>query len=277
MDTVSCGDLWIEVAAGGELALHRSTLSTVSKVPVGQTCPQGYKLAVSGKLTLLDSKLDYMSGTYSKSFLPGSSAEIRNSSIAHGDGFCLNLQDPDPGKFVFEGSAFSVQQGRAVIISGKGQGSGRLVFRGCRFVADNGPMNNLAQNVPVDLVDCIFGSRDRIGFGISSGGSPLRIRWTLPVRVMTLSAGVKSPASGLEIVAVDNPRGEPAEAACVTGPDGTALLTLTEHSALEGTGGNIEKRSSHSLRIVRGGKTVAERTVELHGRGRPEELFEIAD
>jgi hypothetical protein len=243
MDTRVCGDLNVRVETGAELLLYHSTLTTSSKTVAGGQCPQGYTLAVRGRLVLDNSVLDYMSGSYSDLLLPGSRAEVHKSHITHGDGTCLKVVSPKETRAAIEDSTLGVMGGWAMLVSGDADPARPLVVRGCTLKSQAGPVNNGTPAGRVELVDCrvsVVGERPRsytMGFGGAGPDARTAVRWTIAVTAVRQGAdGSATPVPGLRIVA------EPAEAAtrpaaaklagppvsAVTDADGAARLVLTE-------------------------------------------------
>jgi hypothetical protein len=271
MDTDKCGSLMLEVGPGGTLALHHSTVTTVEKVQAGGPCPKGYGLTVRGRLLMIGSNLDFMSGTVSESLLAGSSAEIRNSSIVRGDGVCLRLIDPPDGRYTVEGSVLGTADSWAVAVIGTSDAPRRVVLNNCRFHAVFGPVNNLSPAAVVDLIDCNLGRNPRFGFGRASDKAAVRVRWTMGVQVnVRRTDGVRSPAAGVEVrlLNLDGSSIPDDDARATTDSGGRARLTATQFTA---TPAAAEPPAgdgpTHRLVVLRNGVAVGGQPVAVRGKG----------
>lgn len=272
MDTDKCGSLSIEVVAGGALMLYGSTLTTVGKVQSGGPCPMGYGLNVAGRLVVIGSNIDFMSGTMSDSLVAGSEAEIRNSSIVRGDGACLRVVDPTSGNYVLEGSVLGAANPWALDVLGASDVPHVLEVRNCRFNAQFGPVNNLSRAATVDLIDCNLGRNPRFGFVQTSLSARTRVRWTVAVQaVLRRADGSTAPAAGLTIsvMPLDAASSDDRDAVAVLDASGRGRVTATQWTA------TLQKNDpppagdgpTHRVTVLRDGRVAAAKDVSVRGKG----------
>lgn len=272
MDTDKCGSLNIEVAAGGALLLYGSTLTTVGKVDSGGPCPMGYGFNAAGRLVLVNSNMDFMSGTMSDSLTAGSEAEIRNSSIVRGDGACLRIVEPTSGKYELEGSVFGAANPWALDVLGNSAEPHMLEVRNCRFNAQFGPVNNLSRSATVDLIDCNLGRNPRFGFVQTSQSSRTRVRWTVAVQaVLRRPDGSTAPAAGLKvsILSVDAASNDDRDAVAVLDAAGRGRVVATQWTATrtKSEPPPVGDGPTHRVVVERAGRIAAAQDVSVRGKG----------
>ena len=224
LDTVVCGDLRIQVAAGGTLRVHNSTVTTVGQVITAETCSKGYGFHVDGTLEAADSRFLYMSGTQSRTARRNAAVSLKRVTFALADGTAFHTVDADGSRLSIEDSEFRCEGQYGFYV--EGSGGEPVELRRCRLFGTMADLFLTGWRPTVDLVDCQFSKRKLF---FQQKGGRVAVRWT--VRVEVVERGSRQPLAGIDVVAVSTGEGQAETVRARTDERGACSLVLTEYVA----------------------------------------------
>ncbi len=228
MATELCGDLRIKVQPGGKLRLYNSIVRTVSQQLSQGVCSRGYALFVDGTLEMIDSELNYISGSSSECLRGDAEATIRRSTFMYCDGSALTLVDVDGSRILVDESSFLGAGNWGVVV--QGSGGEPVLIRNSLLEGKLGSVFVTGESAQVRLVDCTLGTG---GIVFNGHSGAVETCWTRFVKVVHPQTG--APVAGVKVRAQSDPRAPVAVLVEATTDDqGMAELVLPEYIARPG-------------------------------------------
>jgi len=255
LNTVVCGDLRFEVARGGELRIHNSTLMTVSQVITEEKCSRGYYFVTGGLLEAADSRILYMSGALGETASSRAQVDLERVAFALSDDCSFHARGVDGRRLDIRDSRFLCEGSYGFWVEDNGGGPVRLVR--CRLFGTEADLYLSGRNPEAELIDCQF-TPSKVRFQRSGGHA--RIRWTVTAKVLETGSG--KPVPGVEVVATSTGKGPAETLSGRTAADGTCPLVLTAYVATADspTGERVGDAVTPHRIVVRAadGRTLAE-------------------
>ena len=225
VDSILCGQRRIVVEESGEIRMYNSTLSTRNRTVTDEMCTQGYTLNCRGRAVIENSRVTYMSGSYSRTFWPTSEARLLNSSFTRTDGNAASFYEPNGARLHIDNCTFATEGSWGIVARGRGATPLRIVSSS--FSGTSGDVLNAGNGAEIHLVDCKF-RKDKIHFSQLSGS--VAVKWRLTVQVIDERSG--RPATGVTVRATSSATSAIKERAeGRTDANGTCVLEITEYVA----------------------------------------------
>ena len=262
MDSVLCGHCSITVEEGGEIRIHNSTLSTKSRTITDEMCTQGYTFNCKGRAIIEDSRITYMSGSYSRTFWPTSEARLINTAFTLTDGNAASLYEPNGARLHIENCTFATEGSWGIVV--RGRGATPLRIESSSLSGTSGDVLNAGNRAEIHLIDCKF-RKDKIHFSQLSG--LVAVKWRLTVQALDERSG--QPMPGLTVRAASSPASATKESVeGTTGLNGTCSLEVTEYVARpQGGRNNVTPHDVTALHSSTGALLAQESGCGIHALG----------
>ncbi len=224
LNTVVCGDLRIEVARGGRLEIHNSTIQTVSQIITQDKCSRGYYFVADGRLVAHDSRILYMSGARGETVRRHAVVDLRGTSFALSDDCAFHTRGSDGRQLDIRDSRFLCEGAYGFWVEGPCPAPIRLVR--CQLFGSEADLYLSGDNPTAILLDCQF-SRQKVRFQRPSGSAT--IKWSVKVKVVRRGSG--NPVPGARVVATSTGPGRRETVEGQTDAAGACTLVLTQYVA----------------------------------------------